>query len=795
MSGSTSPFHVYSLIQGISQQAPQAVKQSSAKDQQNCINDILLGVRARNGSTFKDYWAGNRVGAFHHRIMRSADEDYVVMITDGVLEVFNLADATKCTVTGNISAYLACTGTPKDVFRAATIEDTTLISNSEFTPAMGTAKSAARSNWALAHFKSANYSVEYKLTIKISGGSTVTVTYKTPDNSASANADYIATNRLAKEFKDNLAANGTLSAAGFTFTQYGSTIHIKGGAADFSVATQDGLGGEQFIAFKERVKDISDLPVSTPNGYDVAVGSDKKEKAYDYYLEYSGEEQGGQWIERVAPDTKTGLNASTMPHLLVNTAKNTFEVKAATWGSRLSGDGIDTAKDPAFVGKPIVDMNFLDSRLAIITESSYSFSRTANAFSFFPDSAQLTLDTDPIHATIANGKSTIVSGSALVGETLTLWANNIQSAITSGDSVLAEDTVENKPRTYYEYDGVVPPLPFGLSSLVFGTSRGEWNDLMEVLYRGDRPSGEIHLNGHCLNLIGGELVDIGIGTTSRFLHVITDEAAAKVYVYQWFNSGEERVQSAWNYFTWDAASRVIWAGISGSKLHVFLDWAGAGFSLETVELEYAGDELGEIPLRADHRVSEDFVTATGTGYYDVTLPFTVPTAMRDRFVAYHRVDDDNTGEQRGVLLDTEWQSATVVRVFSDIADLRFFVGCPPVAFRDLPELFIEDRTGASILVESLNITNLFVRHTNSTYYKIVVTREGAVQDDVEEFSARRNSNPSVVNNRMAHEKSGFQKARIAEDSDAVSIRLLNDTIYPSSWESMKYHYVANSRAK
>lgn len=805
MSGSLRQFPVPSVIQGISQQAPQAVKQSSAKDQQNCVNDLLLGSRARNGSTLKAFWPGERVDPFSHRIERDEGEDYKVMITDGLLEVINLVDGTKATITGDISAYLATTGEPREAFSAATVEDTTFIANAEILPAMGTTKSPVRNNWAMAHFKSANYSTDYKLHIRI-GGTTFTASYKTPDNSTAANADFIATNRLAKEFTDALNSTATSPAGflkqlndagytGFSATQYGSTILIDGGTNDFSISTEDGLGGEQFISFKERVKEVADLPLSSVDGYVVAVGTKDEDNSFDYYLKYEGPEQDGKWVEVVAPDTPIGLDADTLPHVLVNTAKNTFEVRPATWGARLAGDGINTAQDPEFIGRPIVDLQFLDSRLAITTEASFELSRSRNAYVFFPDTVQTELDTAPISSLIVNGKVTIVRKTVVMGKRLQFWANKIQSQLDSGDSPLTANTAENLPTTAYEYDGRVAPIPQGLSSLIFGTKRGRWNSLTEIIYRGDTAVGEIKLTGHCAKLIDGRLVGISAGDTANMTLVWTNQPEARLYVYQFFNDGDQRAQSAWNYWTWPAAERVLWAGISGSTVYAILSWGSAGHSLETIETEYDGDEVGEVPLRADHRVSEDLVTAEGDGYRTLTLPYPVPEAKRAHFVAYQRVDDAATGEQRGVEMPLWWQSDTEVRVVSTIPEVRFHFGAKVVARRTLPQLYIEDRNGVTMHLDRVNIVNLVVSHTNSSYYRVELGLSSVPDPTNGVFNARRLGDPSIRNDQIALETSGTFSTRINDQSDSVAITLVNDSIFPSSWESLKYEYTATSRAK
>lgn len=789
MPTSYRPLPVPSLIQGISQQSDQATGQSSARDQRNCVNDILLGARARNGSRVLGKWAGTKTDPFCHRIRRSAAEDYLVVVEDGILDIINMASGVKATITGSISSYLATSGIARQSYAAATVEDTTFLANLDVVPAMAATLSDARDNYALVHFKAASYLTTYKVHIVI-GASTYTASYTTPDNSAAANAEFIATNRLAEEMADALVALvPTLTAdghTGFSISRRASTIRIFGGTSDFYVWSEDGLGGEQLVAFKDRIKALSDLPGTSRDGYLVAVAPEDATKSHDVWLEYQGDHQNGAWVEVVAPSTPTTINAATMPHLLINTGLNAFTVQPATWGTRLAGDGIETAKDPNFIGKRIVDLQFIDSRLAIIGEGWYSLSRSGNAFVYFPDTVQTSLVTAPIHYNINTGKVTLVRSSVVVGEALQFWSDGSQIRLSSGQENIREDTVENLPTTTYEYDGVVPPLAYGQRSLVFGTSRGRWNNFIEVLYDGPIPAGEININGHCPNLVKGGLRQVQAGDSMRMLSVLCDEEPLSVYTYQWYNNGSDRVQSAWNIWDFPAATRVLWTEAAGSKLYVLISWGASGHSLEVIETEYEGDEDEYIPLRADHRVDETYITGSGVGYKEVTLPYPVLVANRDAFKAYYRVDDPVTGEERGKLLSLEWQSDTVVRVKTTVASPRIWIGRTIKSYRTFPKPYMVGKNGEAILSDRLFIAHLKVSHTNATTYRVETELKGDAELKVSEFSARYVQNPLVINNKVPFEASGEFPVKIGYTSDEATITLVNDTIYPSSWESVRY---------
>lgn len=792
-----SSFPVLSLIQGISEQSSFSRPQSSAEEQKNCINDLLRGSRARGGTRVINHWDWNIEDAFYHRIERSREEDYLVILKGTDLKIINLASGVEAAITYLVSAaeidsYLTHTGKSRKAFAAGTVNDTTFLASRQKVIQMDPSLSPAKTAQGIAHFRSSNYSTEYKLKV-IVGGTTYQAAYKTPDNSEAGNADYIATNRLAQEFATAMA---TALGSGWSVARRGSSILITNlSGTHFKLATEDGLGGQQFIAFTDRVKKVADLPVSAWDSFTVAVGSARTSGETDYYLRYTGGEQDGVWAEVVAPSTEVYLDPATMPLHLINTGLNAFTVGHAPWGARVAGDGVNSSKNPSFVGQTIRDIQFIDSRLAIITEGAFSLSRSRNGYVFFPDTAQTTLDTDPIDYTVANGKVTNITRSVVVAKKLQLWANRSQSIVTGGTEALKEDTAENPPVMSYEYDGEVPPIPVGQSSLVFTTENGNENQVMEVVFRDDTPIGEIPINAHCPSLVSGTIRQLEAAGTAQMLFALNEEDRTKCYVYQWHNNGSERVQSAWNYWTFPGSGGLEWVGATGSTIKALIKH-GNRVALEVLELKPNTDEPGLVPLRADHRLSEaELPTIFSGADISVELPWPLTDDQKASLVCYCRVDDDTTGEQRGQIYPVTWGDDQTFSIPTTNADLRFWVGHIATAEREAGRLYISSDRGTEML-DAIHIEAVRVKHKDSVTYDIICIPRGVDEEEetVETYSSRHIGDPAAVNNRLVVSKEGqSEEARIGYAAGDCRIILRNSTIYPSSWEAMEYIYRAEKR--
>lgn len=783
----TTTYVMPSLIGGITEQSPQSSTPSAAKELLNCLNYVKSGVDARGGSKTLKCHSVSLTDPFEHEIRRSATEHYKVFIENGNIEVFNLIDGTLCAKANlsQISPYLQHTGPARSAFDAVTVEDTTFIINKQKTVRMLANKSPRRPNQAIFYFKAGGYSMTYRATVNYNGQA-YTVSYTTPDNSASANGQYIATNSLAQSLRDAIQASIIPHLPG------GSYIHLTGsmlvlGCPDgvsFTVDSEDGAGDTHLISFKEWAKKFSDLPVRCTDGYVVGIRGSAETDKDDYWMKYIGSGGTGVWEEVVKPDTLIALDPSTMPHLVINDAVNSFQCKQAIWGNRLSGDGDKTSKAPNFVDSKIVSAQFISGRLGLFTGSSYMLSRSRNAYVFFPDTATTRLDTDPVGYDVATGTVTNVVDSLAISDKLFLWGDCSQIKIDSGEDPIREDTVDTKSSSNYEYDGRVSPQTMGLSSAVFGTELGDSNRLMEVIYQRGSPAGQIPLTDHCPDLLDGDLLGIYTGGTASTLVVRTSTSGSLIYVYQWANEGDQRVVSSWSRWTFPAATRVISAAMRGSDLYLILE-IGGKVSIERLRMRQSFKE--GIPLRLDHMVTEEApkVFNAGEGHLTVTLPYSVPVDRRHLFTCLE-TEESLEETYRGRQIPHEWIDGSTVRLATSDPDLRFAIGAKIESRRRFQQLYIQTKDGP-ILPSRLLVGSITVSHTSTAEYRIEVRDRDESLLKTFEFSARRVSRKDVINNKVPVSTGEFD-ANIGRVSQEVWVDLVNDTPFPSTWAAASIDY-------
>ncbi len=424
-------------------------------------------------------------------------------------------------------------GNDNDGFVATTINDDTFIANKQIAPALAATVAPTRPKEALFFFRAGNYLATYQLAI-IYGGKIYVWTYTTPDNSVAANAKYIGTTQLAATFyralRNGTAATvtatntsvgsapygvgpqsvgdpggsgaGTISvvttgiditALGFSITLSGNVIRVwRADGNDFDVDVADSAGNSNLMVVKDTVQFFTDLPQIGVDGFTVKVRGESKTAVDDYYVQFNATSTDGgkgNWQEVVKPGVQTTLDPTTMPHMLFNTGYRAFSFGRAIWGPRVSGDGVNSAKTPSFVGELIQDLFYDNNRLAIMVEGSTVWSKTNNAFVFFPDTAQTVLATDPIDFNVAAKRQIALLRQAVQqGDGTFLWAQRVQISVSSGTDSFKAENIRMKATTAYEFTEQARPVGVA-QSLLFATERGRVDDHPRSAHSGRQATG------------------------------------------------------------------------------------------------------------------------------------------------------------------------------------------------------------------------------------------------------------------------------------------------------------------
>ena len=192
-------FTIPNLVQGISQQPDAQRDPSQGSIQINAVSSITEGLRKRDSSRTLAKVSDTPFGdAFFHTILRDQEEEYIAVITDSGIQVFDLLGA-SINVVADSGAYNYLSGITdaRQQIRAVTIADYTWITNTSVATAMDAATAPVTSrppHECLVWVKQAAYGNKY--TVNVNG---FEATVETPVAPVVSNGTTVTENRISSE--------------------------------------------------------------------------------------------------------------------------------------------------------------------------------------------------------------------------------------------------------------------------------------------------------------------------------------------------------------------------------------------------------------------------------------------------------------------------------------------------------------------------------------------------------------------------------------------------------------------
>jgi hypothetical protein len=346
-----------------------------------------------------------------------------------------------------------------------------------------------------------------------------------------------------------------------TATREGYSIIIEHNEVegDFSLTTDDGLGGSGIKGIYKRTSSLADLPTKAPNNFVVEVVGDAELDQDNYWVQFttnSGLDYGdGAWEETVAPNISEGFDINSMPMTIRSTNLNTLEVVSLDYTKRVAGDE-ETNPNPSFVGKTINDIVFFKNRLGFITDDSVVFSEAGEFFNFYRTTVSSLLDSGPIDITVSSTKVTKLKSATIFQENLMLFADNVQFVMKGGD-LFTPKTVSVSPTTNFSLDDSVSPTPLG-SYVYFPFTRGSYTGLRELALSANTETYDaVEVTEHVPAYVPSNIIAMAGTTSEDVIALLSGTEKGSLYIYNYFWNNNQKVLSAWSKFTFTGEIRGI----------------------------------------------------------------------------------------------------------------------------------------------------------------------------------------------------------------------------------------------
>lgn len=776
------------LINGISQQTAASRLTSQSEVTENYYTTIVDGLTKRPRTDFlARIGIDLPAGSFTQFILRDTNEKYILAILpSGTIRVWDLAGNEK-TVTNSGAAYLAGITTPEDDIRALTIADYTFIVNKKKVVAQGAATAPTRPYEALVSVLAGNYARTYAIALN---GVTV-ATDTTPDGSDKSHAAYIDTTVIAADLFSDLNAAG-FNTAPWAIGRYHSTIYIRNATTDYAISTQDGYAGKAMKEVKGQAQRFSDLPNYGPNGFVIEVAGEEASNFDNYWVRFEKENgndnnSSGVWKETTEPGTKLGLDASTMPHTLVRNADGTFTFKPATWGQRKCG-GVETVPDPSFVGQTIEDVFFHRNRFGILTKENVVMSEAGSFFNFFRTTLTALLDSDPIDVAASHVKVSLLRHAVPYSDVCLLFSDQTQFRL-DGNDLFTPKTVNAKPLSELAAHPAIRPVT-AASSVYFLSERGGWASLIEYFIDKQVQSADADdVSAHAPSYIPAGVRRLVASPDLDLVIVHSKGEPNALYVYKYFWSGQEKLQSAWSRWTFPNATEVVDVAFDNGDLLLFLRRNGA-MHIERMSCE---QRLNDPGMTYTAYLDEHIVLSTGT--YDAGTNRTKFTLPYDAPVGLVCVTAPGGSIPVGVKLPySQIVAGPDVYFAGDLSAQPMRFGVPFRSEHEFSEFYKRSQDGKTADVDGrLQLLSMALNYAKAAYFRVEVTCEGRPTRTYP-FTGRVVSDPDNIVGQIALDSGRFSFPLLSR-SDRVTVKIVNDSWLPSSFVSAKWRGTWNPSSR
>lgn len=771
------------LINGVSQQ-PQSLRlPTQCESSENFYGTVVEGLRKRPPTEhLARILVGTLPNAYVHVINRDEVEQYIVIVTDDDLKVYDLDGNQKTVAFPDGKAYLN-SADPTFGFRLLTVADVTYVVNFSINAAMAATVKSSRPKEALINVRAGQYGRTYKIDIDgVNKASYTTSTTSVSD---------LDTSNIATQLTSQLTTN---LGAGWTITRFGHVVHVQKASGDFAIAGQDGDGGDSMIVIKETVQRFGQLPTHGPAGIIVEVEGETTDTADNYYVEFvkkNANDSAGVWKETLKEGAKTSLNAATMPHVLKREADGTFTFRKEVWTDRLVGDN-DSNPEPSFIGKPIYDVFFYKNRLGFVADENVIMSESGEFYNFFRTTMTTLLDSDPIDVAVPHIKVSILNHAFPYAEDLWLFSAQTQFRLKS-TTLLSPKDIEFLPVTEFDASADCRPLALG-QSIMFPFPKGDYAGFREMYLEADTDNiADAEITAHVPQYVPAGVFKL-TGTTSEDVVVaLTAEQQNVIYVYKYFWSGKEKLQSAWQKFEFPEGTKVLNAEFIESSLILVMQRPD-GVCIEKLDLKSAvTDPNANYQTVIDRRVDDtQFYARTydaGTDRTTITLPYYDATDGTMEVVTRTDPADDDIapGVRLGILSQSVSSNRHVLVVEGDWSTTPLWAGKKYTARYRMSQINIRKNAGAGqVAVTSgrLQIRRVTLLYNKTNTFRVEVTPKGRSMYTYI-FSGRiLGSNENLLDTVVVEE--GKFTFPVMTQNTQATIDIVNDSPFPCAFQGAEW---------
>ncbi len=492
-------------------------------------------------------------------IHRTDDEKYIGVITpkpvsgNGTIAIWNV-DGTQCTITYGAGAQTYLTG-DRDNYDVLTVQDTSIITNNKIVAAKVADPTFVEKTRATLVLSGVAASSNFDVTIN---GNAITQ----HNSSSSDTYDDVLT--------DLKTAIDGLSITGLTVTKFAASLEldrvVSGTRTAFTISAKGGADNSKLSVFQDQVDNVSQLPTQSFHNHVVKVinTASVNDTYYAKFVADDGVSGVGFYEETRSPAVSSGLDKSTVPHELINTATNAFTFRQISYTDRLVGDDI-TNSHPSFVGEKIQQAFFHNNRLGFLSKDNVSMSQAGEFFNFYHVSAQTVVDADPVDLSCSSIRPAALHAVIPTTQGLILFAQTQQFIMFSDTGILTPTSTIIRAISNYEMDTKVDPVDVG-PNITFISKTPSYTRTFSMVTRGQEENPQVLDIGRVVNEWVPSTIDTLIASPQNQFIAMSTQSSNEIYLFRTYNDGEKNVVQAW--FEWKVQGNVQGMAVDSDDMYL-----------------------------------------------------------------------------------------------------------------------------------------------------------------------------------------------------------------------------------
>jgi hypothetical protein len=581
--------------------------------------------------------------------------------------------------------------------------------------------------------------------------------------------------------------NVTDPVTDFSAVTVGDTVYIAN--KTITVATDGTTAGG---TSKGKVQDFASLPTSGMVDGDVwqIVGDDSLYST-GYFMKWNNTDT--VWEESAEVGAEDTLDPNTMPmKLTYNSGTGQFTLAEETWAVRGAGNA-DSLPNPSFLGLEITDLFFYRNRFGVCAGETVTLSRSGPDFAdFFYQTASTELDTDPINLRAANVNVSTLNHAVPYNRQLMTFADRTQFTLgTAVGQILKGTTAALDVATNYSANAVAKPVT-AAASLFFPSEDSLFANIREYIVSSDSDVPDLaeEVTAHVHQFIPAGVYKMVNVEEEDALFCLTSGNQQRLYLYKYYWVNEQKAQSSWSYWQFDANETILNIDVIDSSLYLLVKRSD-GVYLERIDLtdDPSLSDLGFTCL-LDSRDELTGVYNAGTGITTWTLPYLHADVAAIEIVKGGQWSGEEGSTIAGTLTGTVSVEAT-----GDYSAYPCYLGVPYTFQYRFSEQFLrkdeENAAGTAILQGNLIMRSMWVRFYDTGYLRAEVTpRDGGTTYEYVYNGMTLGAGLVIGSPRL--DKGTLRLALLANSKD-ITIDLLNDKHVQCALVSAEWHATFNSK--